>query len=366
LIVDDELGPRESIRLTLEPLFRVMAAESGEQALEMLRHHRVDVVTLDLTMPGLGGTATFRKMREMDSDVEIVVISAEGESSEGLDTVRHGVLAWIAKPFDAVQLVRTVERAAERHRIRLLRAQPSPDVTVPEARAKELVPAEERRDVIQTFSHDLRNRLNVVLGYAQMLREDQLDRPHAARALDAIGGSAQQAMTLAVNFLHAVESDGGPLQLHRAPASMNQIVEKVITDETPRARFGRIELRADLDPGLPSVSLDVVMISQALTNLLENALDRSPEGGIVRVETRRFDDDLILRVHGSGRGIPVDEIADLFRRNPRRTASTSRSSTIFGLHFVQAIAEAHDGSVSVMLPPDGGSVFVIALPLSSR
>ena len=359
LIVDDELGPRESIRLTLEPHFRVTAAESGEQALEMLRHQRVDVVTLDLTMPGLSGIATFRKMREIDSDVEIVVISAEGSSGEGLDTLRHGVLAWIAKPFDAAQLVQTVERAAERHRIRLLRVRPTPDVTVPEAHVDEL-------EAAQMFSHDVKNRLNVVLGFAHLLRENHLDRAQSASALDAIGGSAREVMTLAVNFLHAVESDGGPLQLHRTPASMNQIVEQVIRNETPRARFRRIELRADLDPDLPSVSLDVVMTSHALTTLLENAVGRSPAGGIVRIETRRFDDALILRVHDSGPGIPVDEIADLLRRDPRRATSASCSSTTLGLHFVREIVEAHDGSVSVTLPQDGGSAFVIALPLSSR
>ena len=366
LIVDDEFGPRESIRLVLEARFRVTTAESGEQALDVLRNHRVDVVTLDLMMPGMGGIATFRKIREMYSDVEIIVISADGVSFESVaQTLPRRAFAWIAKPFEAAQLVQAVGRAAERSRIGRLRAERPQAPVVREVGARVEVTAQSQHDGARIFSHDIKNRLNVVLGFVHMLREDPLDSAHAARALDAIEGSAHEAMTLAVNFLHAEESDGGSLHLHKTPTSLNQIVEQVLKDETPCARSRRIALQADLDSGLPLVDLDIAMISSALANLLNNALHYSSEEGIVRVETRRFDDEVILRVRDYGPGIPADEMPLLFQRYGRGAKSASRSSTGLGLYLVRTIVEAHGGSVSVTLPADGGSAFVLVFPCVS-
>jgi signal transduction histidine kinase len=369
LIVDDERGPRESIRLALEPRFRVMTAESGEQVLDVLRHQRVDVVTLDLTRPCLGGIDTFKKIRKMDSDVEIIIISSAGDAFEGLaHAVRNTAFVWIPKPFDMGRLVEAVEQAAEQSLSGRLRATKSRASAVREVRAPafKVVTDKKQHDVAQMFSHDIKNRLNVVLGFVRMLREGQLDSWHTAEALDVIEGNAHEAVTLAVNFLHAEESDGGVLQLHETLASLNEIVEQVMEDEAPRARLRRIVLQADLDSGLPSVSLDVAMISRALTNLLNNALHYSPEGGIVRVETRRFADVMMLRVRDHGPGIPAEELPKLFERNSRGAKSASSNSTGIGLYLVRTIVEAHGGSVSATFPPDGGSVFVVFLPLSPQ
>jgi signal transduction histidine kinase len=368
LIVDDERGPRESIRMVLEPRFRVMTAESGEQAVDVLRHQRVDVVTLDLTRPGLGGIETFKKIRKMDSDVEIIIISSAGDSFEGLaHAVPNTAFVWIPKPFDMGRLVEAVEQAAEQSLSGRLRAAKPRASAVRELRAPAFkVTDEKQHDLAQMLSHDIKNRLNVVLGYVRMLREGQLDSSHTAQALDVIEGNAHEAVTLAVNFLHAEESDGGVLQLHETLASLNEIVEQVMEDEAPRARLRRIDLQADLDSGLPSVSLDVAMISRALTNLLNNALHYSPEGGVVRVETRRFADVMILRVRDHGPGIPAEEVPKLFERNGRGAKSASSNSTGIGLYLVRTIVEAHGGSVSATFPPDGGSVFVVFLALSPQ
>lgn len=74
LIVDDELGRRESLRMVLQPLFQVATAGSGEQALGLLRRRQVDVVTLDLMIAGLGGIETFEKIREMDGGGSAFVV----------------------------------------------------------------------------------------------------------------------------------------------------------------------------------------------------------------------------------------------------------------------------------------------------
>lgn len=365
LIVDDEVGPRESIRLVLEPRFRVITAAAGEQALALLRDHQVDVVTLDLMMPGLVGIETFKKIREIDSKVQIVIVSAG--SQDLAHALPHAASAWISKPLDTRALVEAVERAAEETRRGRLRATESRASTPPEAPAPSLEVGDERRHgAAWMLSHDIKNRLSAILGFVRVLRENRLDGDSAAKALDVIESNAHEAATLAVNFLHAEESNGGKLQLRKTPAFLNQIVEQVMEDETPRARLRRVDLQANLDSGLPSVELDVAMISRAVTNLVNNAVHYSPEGGTVHMETHRFVDVMILRVRDHGPGVPAAEVSQLFERYGRGAKAASSTSTGLGLYLVRTTAEAHGGSVSVTFPPDGGSAFVMVLPCPGR
>jgi signal transduction histidine kinase len=358
LIVDDEVGPREAIRLVLEPHFRVTTAESGEQALDLLRRQQVEVVTLDLMIPGLGGIEAFRKIRELDSDVQIIIVSG-GSHNDLAHTLPHTASAWISKPFEMHTLVEAVERAAEETRRGRRRAVKSVGCTVGELAAPALEGLDEpKKDVAKTFSQDIKDRLHSILGFVRLLRKGQLDSRRAEEALDVIENNAHEALSLTVNFLHAEESDGGSLQLHKTPASLNQIVQRVMEGEAPWARSKRIEFEHDLDSAIPSVDLDVAMISHAVTNLLDSAIHYSlPEGGIVRVETRHFADVMILRVRHQGRVVAAEEVPELFQQY-----GSGETSAGLGLYLVRTIVEAHGGSVSATFPPDGGSGFVVVLP----
>src|SRR2546430_9645007 len=81
LIVDDEAGVRESLRFLLDPHFRVQAVSSGEAALQVLLRETVDVILLDLTMPGIGGVETLARIREVDESVEVVIITGYGSDT---------------------------------------------------------------------------------------------------------------------------------------------------------------------------------------------------------------------------------------------------------------------------------------------
>lgn len=344
----------------LEPCFQVTTAESNEQALSLLRRRKVDVVTLHSMIPGRGGIELVGKIREIDPVAQIVVVTGSS-LDDPTHALRHTASAGTLKPIDAGWLIETVERAAKkgrRHRERAARAAALGDagVSLPEVRD------ERKRDAVRMISHDIKNRLGAILGFVRLLREGELDAWHTAEAIDVIEGKAHEAATLTVNFLHAEESDDGALQLHKARVSLNEIAGQVLKDEGPRARLKRIELQADLDPALPSVDLDGALISRSVTNLLDNALHYSPEGGVVRIETRRLADDIILRVRDHGPGIPTDEVPRLFERYGRGAASASGVSTGLGLYLVRTIVEAHGGSISATFPPDGGTAFVIVLP----
>lgn len=118
LVVDDERGPRESLRMILSPSHEVVLASSGAEALEVLHTTPVDVVTLDLAMPGLRGQELMRAIRIDFPDVEVIVITGHGSLESATDAIRHGICDYLQKPFDVVQVTAAVYRALTRRRSR--------------------------------------------------------------------------------------------------------------------------------------------------------------------------------------------------------------------------------------------------------
>src|SRR5438270_12583786 len=112
LVVDDELGPRESLRLTLQPPYRVLLATEGQQALALVEQEAVDVVLLDLRLPGLSGLQILEQLKARQPTLAVIVIS--GSDPSGLIPAERGTLifAYIAKPFQVAHVRQTVNRAA--------------------------------------------------------------------------------------------------------------------------------------------------------------------------------------------------------------------------------------------------------------
>jgi response regulator RpfG family c-di-GMP phosphodiesterase len=119
LVVDDERGPRESLRMILSGSHDVRTAEDGASALEWLRTEPVDLVTVDLKMPGMKGDELMRTIRSEFPQVEIIVITGCRSVEAAVEGIRHGVFDYLTKPFDVVQVTASVERALERRRSRL-------------------------------------------------------------------------------------------------------------------------------------------------------------------------------------------------------------------------------------------------------
>jgi len=118
LVVDDERGPRESLRMILSPEHRVLQAESGAQALEILGSERVDLATLDLNMPGIKGEELMRTIRSEHPMVEIIVITGCATLESAAAGVRSGICDYLQKPFDVLQVSASVSRALTRQRAR--------------------------------------------------------------------------------------------------------------------------------------------------------------------------------------------------------------------------------------------------------
>jgi len=114
LIVDDEVGPRESLRMILKPIYEVFTAGDGSEALRCIHDKNIDLVTLDLKMPGLSGIDVLREIKKLQPDVEVIVITGYGTLSNAQEAIRFGAGDFISKPFNVADIIAIVSKSFER------------------------------------------------------------------------------------------------------------------------------------------------------------------------------------------------------------------------------------------------------------
>jgi PAS domain S-box-containing protein len=114
LVVDDELGPRESLRMLLKPSYQIQTADSGRAALDQIPAYRPDIVILDIKMPELDGLEVLRRIKRLDKDIEVVMITAYASLETVKMALTHGAFEYLIKPFSRQDLEDVVRRALGR------------------------------------------------------------------------------------------------------------------------------------------------------------------------------------------------------------------------------------------------------------
>jgi DNA-binding NtrC family response regulator len=114
LVVDDEAGPRESLRMILKPRYEVHTASGGQEALHLIQSKDIDVVTLDLNMPGLSGIDVLKEIKKLKPDTEVIVITGYGTLNHAQEAIRFGAGDFISKPFNVADVISIVSKSFER------------------------------------------------------------------------------------------------------------------------------------------------------------------------------------------------------------------------------------------------------------
>ena len=114
LIVDDEVGPRESLRMILKPIYEIYTATNGDEALQVIQNENIDLVTLDLRMPGLSGIDVLREIKKIRADVEVIVITGYGTLTNAQEAIRYGAGDFISKPFNVADIIAIISKSFER------------------------------------------------------------------------------------------------------------------------------------------------------------------------------------------------------------------------------------------------------------
>jgi two-component system sensor histidine kinase KdpD len=211
------------------------------------------------------------------------------------------------------------------------------------------------------LSHDLKNSLSAVLGFAEILRDLPPDEPQRDEFLARIEANAHSALSLVTNFVDASQIQSGSLAPRLEPVFLNETIERVLRNQERRARVKQIRLEAHLDRSDPVALLDPRLIDRVVASLVNNAIKFSPTKSSIRVETAVQNGSVVVRIRDQGPGIPEDQRPKLFQRFNEMESQRADSSGL-GLFIVQALVDAQGGTVGAEFPPEGGTVFEIAFP----
>lgn len=110
LVVDDELGPRESLKMILYPYYRVFTAPNGLEALKIIKENQIDLVTIDYKMPGMTGTEVLREIRKIDDEMAVIMITGFGTMKSAVEGIRYGLSDYLVKPFEVTEILEIVKK----------------------------------------------------------------------------------------------------------------------------------------------------------------------------------------------------------------------------------------------------------------
>src|SRR5260370_38874648 len=116
LVIDDEMGPRESLRMLLKPNYQVHTADCVEAGIKLLKEKQPDTIVMDIRMPGLSGIEGLRQIREIDPHLSVIMLTGFGALETAKEAVRLGANDYISKPFDAREMREVISRNVARTR----------------------------------------------------------------------------------------------------------------------------------------------------------------------------------------------------------------------------------------------------------
>jgi two-component system, sensor histidine kinase len=366
LVVDDEDASRFTKVQTLRRAgFDVHEASTGQAALSAADRVKPDILVLDVNLPDINGIEIARRLRAAPDSGGLAILQVSHTAITPADRVRgleQGADVYLTEPIDGTVLVATV-----RALIRARRAEAAlAGALEGEKHARGLAEQANRLkdDFIATLSHELRTPLNALMGWIYQLRHSQLDDRARERALDSLERNARLQAQLIDDLMDISRISKGKLRLRLHVVDLRAVAAEAIETVRGSAIKKRLTITIDSKDRAPVLG-DRARLQQVVTNLLNNAVQHTPEDGAIRVRVTAARPWVMLDVADTGSGIDADflpHVFDPFRQGagpPRRQGGLG-----LGLSVVRQLVELHGGSASVASRGPGlGSTFTVTLPL---
>lgn len=419
LVVDDDLGPRESMRMILKPLHNVFTAEDGPAALRTIQEKPIDLVTLDLKMPGMDGIEVLKEIKKFNPNIEVIVVTGYGTLKSATEAMKYGVKGYITKPYNLSEINSLVEKAIEQRRFNLkLRnffketvlsdsgsctEEENRDLLIingknPEAsdppqellqvteykfkKMKEMQDVAARENAVLEeklihaerlamvgliaagYAHELNNSLTTMLGYTQLLHSTiQTKYPELQEMLGRLATVVHQterASEISQNLLAISRKKDSK----REPTDVSRLIDQIIAYTEYRARAEGFTVVGDCDPSLPLMFIDPRRVEQVFLNLIINAFQAMTRGGILRITARRvtreIGDAVRVEFTDNGHGIAAEHVREIF--NPFFSTKDKQGGTGLGLFVSQKIVEQYQGTIEVVSKSGEGTTFIIEFP----
>ncbi len=397
LIVDDEEGPRMSLRVIFKDTYDLLMAEDGPTAIELAQKHDVDVAVLDIRMAGMSGIEVLERLRYVNADIEAIMITA----FETTDTIRQALRLracdYINKPFDIATIRNAVNGAMQR---RMLEG----EIHTSAEKVHELLAelqnqkveeqiAKTRGDIYASIIHDINGPLTVVSGFVQLLNK-KLNRSarlevddlefikERLKIIERQVGNCIEISRRYLGFLRQQGNEAVPTGLSHLMNDLEQLVR--VHPSVQENEFKLTQAGEEI-----FVKIHGTDVIQILLNLCVNAFQCSSQPHRVAVDATVLHTPLDLalfkdgendrfmnvesmnntaplvrfQVHDDGPGIPAEVLPKIFQ--PYFTTKGPRQGTGLGLNIVQRLVKEANGALHVHTKRGEGTTFAVYLPAAN-
>jgi two-component system, OmpR family, phosphate regulon sensor histidine kinase PhoR len=224
-----------------------------------------------------------------------------------------------------------------------------------------------RHDFVANVSHEFKTPLTAIQGFAETLLSGALEDPrNNRRFLEIIRDHATRLAVLTDDLLKLARIEAGKLEVQFGPVQLAEVIERCAETAQLKANRKQITLEIEVPPNLPAVHGDASLLRDVVQNLLDNAIQYTPEGGRVRVIATAGPREAVVTVDDTGMGIPLAEQERIFERFYRVDVARSREAggTGLGLSIAKHIVEAHGGRLWVESEVGRGSKFSFSVSLA--
>ena len=354
LIVDDQPPHRPPLATMLEALgARLVTVPSGEEAVARLRDEQFAVVVLGIQTPGPEGfdQAALLRLREQSRDVPVVVLAAGDPATwSAASDDAQGVVDYLPTPL-VPQLLRSKVRVF---------------VDLFEKTLALAVAREHRSRFVARMSHELRTPLNSVIGFAELLRDQDsgsLDEQQLA-FVNHIHTAGSRLLSVVNDVLDLASVAAGKMELHVEPVNVRETLTSIGDLLRPDAERQSLILTVHPVDADVQVMADAVRFRQVLSHLLGNAIKFTPAGGHVEVRADPLPDAVCIHVEDDGIGIAEADQDRIFEEFHQVDSALSRQfqGAGLGLALTRRLLRLQDGDIAVASAPGKGSTFTVTLP----
>ena len=351
LIVDDDPFITESLKVGLRDLgHQVFAGYNGKEGVRLVSELTPDLVIIDMTMPIMDGLEATQQIRQQ-SDVPIIMLTAETDEEDVVNALETGVDEYLSKPFRLNELAARIQALIRRRHWERIKT---------EAEVAQL-----KQNLMTTMTHELRTPIAAILNTLEIVfaSAGQDDFQAQLHFLERVQHNTHTLNRLVEDLLLLAQIDEG-LAILRRPFPLRLEFERLITKKQIEINERGLIIHNEIEPNW-EINGDTHKLRHLFYHLLDNALKFSRSNQTIRIWAKIGEaGEVHLGVADQGIGIHPDSHAKIFERfvQLERGDNRSYSGLGIGLTIAKALAEVHNGRITVRSEPNKGSQFILTLP----